>query len=272
MVRRKLVTLIVPFLLWNGIVVCLHGLRGQNDLAGLDPASGGVLAAWSAFLDNPPDYPTYFLVDLFTCTLLAPLVGALVRQVPVLLLAAGCLAAAYGHGPLPTVRADVALPFVAGAAVAVQGVEPRALDRFWWQIGLVFLALCTAFIADTAAGRPSPLSLGLLRAAGIPAAWTTSAVLGRAEVGRWLAGGGRVAFLLFCAHSPALHLLADARPRGASYWLFYITAAPAVIAALVVLGLALEGRGGPAWMLLTGSRHGVASGPSSMTAARAPSS
>jgi hypothetical protein len=66
LVRRKLVTLVVPFLLWNGIVVCLHGLRGQNDLIGLDPKSGDALAAWSDFLDNPPDYPTYFLVDLFT--------------------------------------------------------------------------------------------------------------------------------------------------------------------------------------------------------------
>jgi succinoglycan biosynthesis protein ExoH len=268
LVRRKLVTLIVPFLLWNGIVAGLHGLRGQDDLVGLDLTSGDALTAWSAFLDSPPDYPTYFLVDLFICTLLAPLIEVLARRVPVLLLAAGCLAAAYGYGPLPTVRPDVVLPFVAGAVVAVQGIELRALDRCWWQIGLDFLALCTASVTDVAAGRPSPLSLGLLRAAGVPAAWTASAVLARAEVGRWLAGGGRVAFLLFCAHSPALHLLADAWPRNASYWLFYATAAPAVIAASIVTGLTLEGRGGPAWTLLTGSRRGAASRPSLLRTVR----
>ena len=92
-------------------------------------------------------------------------------------------------------------------------------------------------------------------------------MLARAEVGRWLAGG-RVAFLLFCAHSPALHLLADAWPRNASYWLFHATAAPAVIAASIVTGLALEGRDGPAWRLLTGSRHGAASRSSFLTAVR----
>lgn len=258
LIGRKLVTLLLPFLVWNALVIALHGLRGQNDLSPL-AIDGQGFGPWfgslRALLDEPPDYPTYFLVDLFLCMLLAPLISRIMRLAPILALGVGGLMAAYGYGPVPTVRPDIILPFAAGAAIAVHRLDPRLLDRLWWQIGLVFLFLCVVFIADTAAGRPSHLSLGVLRVAGALAAWSFSAILARTALGHRLAGWSPYAYLIFCAHSPALNLLFSIWPNEpGSYWLFYSTAAPLVIVAVIALAILFERRGGRLINFLTGGR------------------
>lgn len=257
LVRRKLATLLVPFLIWNALVIALHGFRVQNDLAPFQLAAGDP-ASWlptlGAFLDAPPNYPTYFLVDLFTLAALSPLFGALLRRAPICTLIVGGLAAALGHGPIPTVRPDVALPFMAGAAVAIHRIDPRLLDRYIWPLLIGFLLISAEFIAATAAGVSLPLSLGLERTAGVPALWALSAVLAPTSLGRRLASLSGFAFVLFCAHSPALHLLEGVWPKDAGYWLFYATAAPLVILAVLVMTIALRRWGGRILGLLTGTR------------------
>ena len=252
LLRRKLATLVVPFLIWNALTIGAHALRGQDDL-GLSGGDWGWLARVGELLGNPPNYPTYFLLDLFACAALAPIIGALMRWLPLPVLVAGCVAAATGYGPLPMVRPDVALPFAAGAAIALHRVDPRILDRFWLPIGCAFLVFCAVSIAALAAGHPALFQLGLLRALGVPAAWTVSAALAGTQAGAWLAGWSRSAFLLFCMHSPLLHLIAGAWPDSLEYGLFYVTALPMVIVGGLGAGRVLEERGGLAWRLLTGS-------------------
>jgi succinoglycan biosynthesis protein ExoH len=257
LVRRKLSTLVVPFLIWNGIVIALHALRGQNDLARFQLAIADPLS-WlmmlDKFLDGPPNYPTYFLIDLSTLALLSPLIGVLLARAPVITLIAGGLAAAIGHGPIPTVRADVALPFMAGAAAAIHQIDPRLLDRYVWPLLIGFLLLSVAFIASLATEMNTPLSLGLVRTAGVPALWALSSVLAPTTVGRRLAKLSGMAFVLFCAHSPALNLLASVWPNSVSYWLFYATAAPLVILTVLLVSAGLRRWGGGALDLLTGAR------------------
>jgi succinoglycan biosynthesis protein ExoH len=254
LLRRKLPTLIVPFLVWNALTIGAHALRGQDDL-GLSGGAWGWLARIGELLDNPPDYPTYFLPDLFACAALAPIIGVLMRRLPLPILLVGSVAAALGYGPIPMVRPDVALPFAAGAAIALHRVDPCILDRHWLPIGIAFLVFCTASIAALAGGYPSLFQLGLLRALGVPAAWTVSVALAGTRTGQWLAGWSRYAFLLFCAHSPLLHLIAGAWPAGLDYGLFYATVVPTVIAGVLGAGRILEERSGLAWHLLTGSRR-----------------
>lgn len=257
LVRRKLTTLLVPFLIWNGVVIALHALRGQNDLTTFNQATSNPaawLATFDAFLDGPPNYPTYFLIDLFTLALLSPLIGALLGRAPVLTLIAGGLAAAIGHGPIPTVRPDVALPFMAGAAVAIHGIDPRLLDRYVWPLAIGFLLVSVAFIASVATGVTSPFSLGLVRSAGVPAVWALSAVLAPTALCRRVAALSGFAFVLFCAHSPALHLLASLWPPDASYWLFYAMAAPLVTLTVLLAAAALRRWARGALDLLTGAR------------------
>jgi succinoglycan biosynthesis protein ExoH len=254
LLQRKLATLVIPFLVWNALTIGAHALRGQDDL-GLSSGAWGGLARTGELLEEPPNYPTYFLLDLFACAALAPVIGPLMRGLPLPVLVAGSVAAAFGYGPIPMVRPDVALPFAVGAAIALHQVDPHILDRYWLPIGIAFLAFCTVSIAVLAAGYPSLFQLGLLRALGVPAAWTVSAVLADTRAGRWLAGWSRYAFLLFCVHSPLLHLIAGAWPADLTYGLFYATAVPMVIAGALCAGCILEERASPAWRLLTGSRR-----------------
>lgn len=257
LVNRKLVTLVVPFLIWNAIVVALHGLRMQNDLAPLQRAATGLepwLATLDAFLDGPPNYPTYFLIDLFTLAILSPLIGALLRRAPLIVLTIAGLAAVSGYGPVPTVRPDVALPFMAGAAAAMHRVDPRLLDLYVWPLLVGFLLISVAYVVALAMEVPGPLSLGLVRTAGVPAVWAFSALMAPTVLGRRLAGLSGSAFLLFCAHSPALHLLEDLWPKAAGYWLFYVMAAPLVIASVLLVAAAMRRWGGGAFGLLSGAR------------------
>ena len=177
LVHRKFSTLIIPFLIWNGVVIALHALRGQNDLASFQPPIrilGLGCVNLDAFVNGPPNYPTYFLVDLFALALLSPVIGFLLRRAPVPTLIAAGIAAAVGYGPIPTVRADVALPFMAGAAAAIQGVDPRVVDRYVWPLVIGFLAVSVAFIAAVATNVATPISLGLVRTVGVPAVWALS--------------------------------------------------------------------------------------------------
>lgn len=243
MVQRKLLTLVVPFVVWNALVVGLRALRGQTDLSIVSGCCQD-LSSWlmplRAVLGSPPNVPTYFLIDLFILTLLSPLIGILMRRAPVISLAAGGLAAALDFGPVPTVRPDIALAFAAGAGVALQRIDPRVLDRYGWPLAICFLAMCMAFVASLSAGHDTSFMLGPLRAAGVPAVWAVSAVLAPTAVGLWIARRSDLAVILFCAHWPALHLLASVWPHGAGYRLFYVVAAPLVIAVVLSAAGALK--------------------------------
>ena len=259
LIRRKLATLVIPFLIWNALVIALHALRGQNDLAPFEQAAADPvswLTTLGVFLDGPPNYPTYFLIDLFALAALSPLIGAFLRRAPVATLLAGGVAAAVGYAPVPLVRPDVALPFMAGAAAAIHRIDPRLLDRYVWPLLIGFLLISLAFVAALAVEVSVPLSLGLVRMTGVPALWALSAVLAPTMLGRRLAGLSGLAFVLFCAHSPALHLLAGIWPENAGYWLFYAAAAPLVVLAVLMATAALRRWGGGVLYLLTGARSG----------------
>ncbi len=257
LVRRKIGTLLVPFLAWNGAVVLLHALRGQNDLASLaGPATdlGAWLAALGSFLDAPPNYPTYFLIDLFVLALLSPLLGTLLTRAPLPVLAVALLLLLSGHDLVPTVRQDVAAPFMVGSAAAIHRIDPRVLDRYAWPLAAAFLLVSIAFIASLALGGLWPLSLGLVRAVGAPAVWAFSAVLAPTACGRWLARRSGVAFVLFCAHSPALRLLAGVWPAWLGYWPFYASAAPIVVGAVLLVTAVLRRWARGVLAFMTGSR------------------
>jgi succinoglycan biosynthesis protein ExoH len=257
LVRRKVGTLLMPFLAWNGVVVALHLVRGQNDLAVLSGGAGdlgGWLLALSAFLDAPPNYPTYFLVDLFLLALLSPLLGVLLSRAPVPVLAVALLLLVVGYEPLPTVRPDVALPFMVGAAAALHRVDPRVLDPYVWPLIAGFLLISVVFVAGLAVDSPLPLSLGLVRTIGAPAVWALASLLAPTACGRRVAGWSGYAFIIFCAHSPALHLLAGIWPERLGYWVFYVSAAPIVIGAVLIAGAMLRRWAHGVLTLLTGTR------------------
>ena len=118
------------------------------------------------------------------------------------------------------------------------------------------MTLSVVFVASLALELNTPLSLGVLRAAGVPALWAVSAELAPTAAGRWLAGLSGFAFVLFCAHSPALHLLWSVWPEWAGYWWFYSLAAPSVIVVILLVTAGLKRWCGRLLELLTGARVG----------------
>ena len=155
LVHRKLATLVVPFLIWNGIVIALHALRGQNDLASFQQAAADP-GAWLATSRRVPRRPSQ-LPDLLPGRPVRPGCPVAADRFPPaprarVTLIAGGLAAALGYGPVPTVRPDVALPFMAGAAAAIHRLDPRLLDRYVWPLVIGFLLVSVAFIASVARG------------------------------------------------------------------------------------------------------------------------
>lgn len=253
LLARKARTLLLPFVLWNGLVVLLKFATAVPS-RGLGGALSAQLHGLAHPLTAPPDLPTYFLVSVFLCMAVAPALIWLLRRAPLLTLATGFILVSLGLVPLPDLRWDILLAFACGLALGLHGVELRCLDRWWRPLSLVFLLACVAFTIQTLAGADGPLNQGVLRALGAATAWSAASAI-PPRLGLTLARQGRFAFLVFCAHYPLLHLVADHLPKhGPVPWLFFFVAPPMTVGLILAIGTVLERRAPHLLGISTGAR------------------
>lgn len=237
LLRKKLKTLVVPFLAFNLPLVALAFLLQSGgdfaisyQLVPLDAAT--MLDAAFAFSAAPLNFPLYFLRDLMVLALAAPLLGWCLRHAALPGLAAALLIMLYDlDGPL-LLRTEMLVAFYVGGMAALRGWNLHALDRFAWPALLAFLLAAAAMVA----GRVENTTwLGL---AAPFLVWPAASLLDGTRTGRWLAGMGRYSFFIFLAHSVVL-LVAWMAWRhlagGLPYPLFWAVAPFATVALLVAL-------------------------------------
>ncbi|WP_310420351.1 acyltransferase [Mycoplana sp. BE70] len=265
--RTKALTVLVPFLLWNGAFLALVFLAQKNgigfgylpDVVDATPREMASLAlaleAW------PINLPLYFLRDLLLCLLLSPVLALLVIRYPRATLIA---LIAYAVLPLPNgilLKKSILFGFSVGIAVALHRIDLKAVDR---HAGVIVLAMLSATLLLSIGlyltGPVFPLWLDILRAmtalTGIVGSWALSEFLVRTSLGTRLAAGGGLSFWIFCGHYPLLLVFWMVWNRLAidHYVLFYF-AAPALAFAILVPSHAFVQRRLPGLhALLTGSR------------------
>lgn len=267
MMRTKALTVLVPFLLWNGAFLALVFLAQKNavgfgylpDVVNATPREMASLTlaieAW------PINLPLYFLRDLLLCLLLSPVLALLVVRYPRTTLIA---LFAYAVLPLPNgifLKESILFGFSVGIAVAVHRIDVKVVDR---HAGAIVLAMLFATVLLSVGlyltGPVLPLWLDILRAttalAGIVGSWALSGLLVRTRLGMRLAAGGGLSFWIFCGHYPLLvpFWMVWNRLEIDHYVLFYF-AAPLLAFAILIPSHAFVQRRLPVLhALLTGSR------------------
>ncbi|MDE1991050.1 MAG: acyltransferase [Rhizobiaceae bacterium] len=266
-VRRKMKTVLVPFLLWNTaffLFVLLLQNRGIGDgyLPDLASASTRTLATLLFATEGAPiDLPLYFLRDLFVCILLSPLLAILIRRYPLLTLSVLLLLAAL---PVPlgiVLRNSILFSFSFGIYLSLHRVDLTIIDRYATPIGLAFLALTVLLAMAIYVTGPKlsmwlEISRNLMVIAGIPGFWALSAILIKSDLGKRLAGTGSLSFWIFCAHYPLLFCLWVLWNRSGEdlYPVFYLLAAAITLTVLPLTNGAARYALPAFYNLLTGSR------------------
>lgn len=235
LVRKKVRTLLVPFLAFNLPLVALAALlqaKGSLEISyQLVPFElGTALDATLGLTASPLNYPLNFLRDLFVLALIAPLLGWLLRRAPgtglVLMLAVtlGDL-----DGPL-VLRTEMLVSFYLGGLAAVYRWNLQALDRLALPCFLLFLAAC-AFVVEARVANTA--WLGMIAPILV---WPATALLVDTRLGGWLARISRHSFFLFLTHSVVLMVAWAAYERldqPIPYPLFWV-AAPVLTTGLLI--------------------------------------
>lgn len=277
--RSKLKTVLVPFLLWNlglfflVLVVQRFGI-GIGYFPDLWQASLRELASLALALEAfPVNLPLYFLRDLLVCILLSPVLARLVQRAPVL--TCGLL---FVLAILPDVTIGIVLKksilfsFTFGIFLALHRVDTKALDRHA-ATGVVLTIAAAALLAIGLywTGPNFPFGFDLARNTlsilGALGFWLLSALLIRTQAGRKLVGTGSLSFWIFCGHYPLLVVLWMVWKRVGGddpslYPYFYIGS---IVTTFIVLILTnrIASRATPGlYQVLTGSRGRKRQGPS----------
>lgn len=124
--RRRVSTLVVPFLIWSGLGVLFCVVVADSPYADVSPywTVAGLGEALDRWLLHPVIYPLWFLQALMVCVALSPLVYALVRVLKGWTLVIAAVWWATGWQPealQPWISATAFPTFLAGAVIAQRG-------------------------------------------------------------------------------------------------------------------------------------------------------
>lgn len=215
-VRTKSKTVLLPFLLWNGLFFLAILLA-----LGVGLGEGYVPSPWQASVrelmtqlfaaeDFPVNVPLYFLRDLFICILLSPLLAWLIIRAPLVTLATLLIIAVIPDGSVYIVlKRSILFSFSLGIYIGLNKIDLRALDRFA-SLGTTLLLLSCAALATiiymTGPSLPGWVqflrnTLAIFGALGF---WLLSARLIETQIGQRLSKTGSLSFWIFCAHYPLL--------------------------------------------------------------------
>lgn len=200
-VRKKIRTLLVPFLFWNLCLVAalylaqrLGILSGQRlDLLRANAQTwADATFAWST---RPVNYPLYFLRDLFVISLIAIVASRIVRASVIPVIALCVLVSEYNLDGNLILRTPMLIAFFVGAALAIYKAPLDVLDRGWPYFIPLLLAACVTHYY-----YPSENSGLLISILGGLTIWTLTTLVYRSRALQKLAGLARFAFPIYLIH------------------------------------------------------------------------
>lgn len=232
-VQKKFVTLIVPMAIWNVIIFAdykIVNIMLPNVKIGHD------IVWWNAIFsltDQPINYPTWFLRDLFALALLGIVFDQLLRRAPLpgLLLVAGVFILDLDGKLL--LNGSMAVNFYMGGWIARSRVNVLALDRFWLAGLITWVGLSALWI------HARLENLTFLHLTMPYCIWPAIAALQRTSLAPRLLKLAPFSFSVFLLHAPVLAVLwglyKAIDPALALYVVFWLTAPLlAVLGAVIV--------------------------------------
>ena len=263
-------TLLVPYVLWNLLILCLWALaQWLPATSGILPAAGKRVAdfgAWdyvNAILGMsgyPIAYQLWFIRDLMLLMLMAPLFQLASKRAPNFVSLVLLLAWLTETWPLGIPAAEGVVFFYAGVRLALSPGAPERLDRWAWPILLLYAGYLIAFAWLPA--RMSAHAWGMIGLAlgGAAVIFLTRALVRHERIRRSLACPAGLVFFLFAAHEPLLtvvkkgayHMIGEASPGAILLCRLGVTL---LVAALCAAGYRIMERLAPRLLrVLTGNR------------------
>jgi succinoglycan biosynthesis protein ExoH len=202
---KKIRTLAIPFLTCNALLaVGIYLIQSRYKLPTsyqLYPFDTRLfLDAAFGLTQGPVNYPLHFIRDLFILTLLAPVLGLLLRSAPFPGLLLLTVIFWFNFDGYLILRKEMPIMFYIGGLIAIKGWNVRYLDRYARLCLVVFLVLCASIVIlrvqnTTYLRLVSPLLV-----------WPATALLSNTRIGNWLARRAKYSFFIFLLHAPLLLL------------------------------------------------------------------
>ena len=203
--KKKFVTLVIPFIVFILIYfvfmwVCetLFGMTRYTDLVNkLDSNWANILLGVSSY---PANGPLHFVRDLIIFVLLAPLLGGVIRTIPVLgLLGMAVIFGTNQDGDL-VFRNSSFIVFYIGGMAAVYRWNLFAWDRYAKPCIAIFMLICVSMMAfkvkdNTVLVLVAPFFI-----------WPAASLLTGTKVEAWAMQYSKYSFFVFAAHMPFMEL------------------------------------------------------------------
>ncbi|KMS55497.1 hypothetical protein V474_18930 [Novosphingobium barchaimii LL02] len=246
--RKKVLTLLVPLVLWNAIAILIDIVFS---LGAKMPAADALPRLLTGIDGFPRLMPLYFLRDIFLCSLSAPLLLMGLRRMRWLLLSSLLANAVWNlDGPLFLASA-IPLFYTIGLGAGQKCWQARAILRrpgLSWSLAagvLVILAMLPFVMTDYSALRADgPANAALLivqRGAGaVTFCLTAVAIAGKEQLASAFARFEPVIFFVFCSHPLIIGLVwivlgPASVSLGANAALAAFLIAPPLVLAIAVL-------------------------------------
>ncbi len=235
-IRERFVSLVLPLLAWNVPVLMLLYLlqsRGLN-INGYVPINEVYPFEWMSWVNSvfsvtelPLIQPTVFLRDLFVICLLAPLLGIMLRFIPILGLALLVVMSVTNFDGFLFHNNVIPVTFYLGAMAARLEWDVKRFDQYAAQLLGVLLVVCFVFVLFEVS---MPFWLAMFAPLIV---WPATTLIVNTPTGQWLATLSRAGLFLLLFHGVVLATLNVAYPYLYSgRFEFYVWLTVPVIAAI----------------------------------------
>lgn len=221
LMRRRVASLALPFLLWSSAFVLLgyvlFRLDGESYAAIFAPEDGNLARsigdAWLGLSDIPLAIQLWFIRDLIVTVAVSPVIWLVAGRAPVLMLGVLLVLWLGEHDLWIFLKLDVLGFFCLGAAIALNGWRRHVPDRLVASLALVFFllvlgrAVAPAFLGNPEESRGLYIATCLMRIVGVVAIWSAAPFLMRGLAQVMTVRFSGMPFFLHCAHYPPILLV-----------------------------------------------------------------
>ncbi len=206
LLKKKANSLLLPFIIFNFGHVALQFAvyLGTGRWLGEDLFEQSFdywMNTLFALRGLPSNDPLHFLRELLVLVILSPILGLLIRRLPVVgLVGVSLLFLTNSEGFLIN-RSDMPVAFYIGGLAAVYKWNLKALDKFWYISLLCYLAACAAITIFEIR------SFIWLRLIAPVLVWSAVAPLVNTRLGKLMAQLSVYSFFLYLAHGPVMSLI-----------------------------------------------------------------
>lgn len=230
-VWKRVRTLVVPFVIWTalagGFLYIVYQLVGLSRYSIVSEKVGVLLnQGILGWIELPPAFQLWYIVDLFKVVLISPLIYFLVKKcklLPVLL-----LFVAWALEKYYLINTEILLFFTFGSYLAVNGIMVSGTDEvakekmpkykrktyaitILWLVGCIVYSVISATLGDVE--KISYVLLALYKInviTGLISVWRLYDTSSREKwEGKWIKAAVSMTVMIYMAHEPFLHLMTD---------------------------------------------------------------